>query len=142
MRRPTVRWIMEQRMRRSGVLGPLLAFVLVGIACSPAISNSTADEPEETVVTVNVPTLVGESQRSATNTLLNAGFLVEEKFAPGPSGQFEAGQVFGQQPKAGTKLEPGSIVTLFITEAEATVTVPAGDIPAGEGDPGGEPIEP
>lgn len=114
----------------------------MGIACSLAISNSTADEPEDTVLTVNVPTVVGESQRSATNRLLDAGFLVEEQFAPGPSGGFEAGQVFGQQPEIGTKLEPGSIVTIFITEGEATVSVQAGDSPSGERPPSGEPIEP
>lgn len=130
-------------VRRFAVLGPLLSFVLVGLACSSPISNSsTTDEPVAVADTFNVPIVVGELQRSATNTLLNAGFAVEEQFARDPSGEFEAGQVFDQQPKAGTELESGSIVTIFITEAEATVSMPAGDAPAGEGDPSGEPIEP
>lgn len=129
-------------MRRFGVVSALLAFVLVGISCSPAISNRTSDTPEELVVIVDMPTVIGQSQRAATNTLLNVGFVVEEQFAPGPSGESEAGQVFGQQPEAGTKLELGSIVTIFVTEGEAEASAPAGDSPVGEGDPSGEPIEP
>ena len=121
---------------------------LVGAGCSLAVFNDSADQPTTTAATFFTPTsivpgvvpdVVSDSQRSATNKVLDAGFVVAEEFAPDPNcGENEVGQVFAQQPTGGTELEPGSTVTVVIVEAPAVV--PVEDVR--HGDPVGEPIEP
>lgn len=71
--------------------------------------------------TVEVPNVVGETQREAITTLEQAGFdaVVDKQ----PSGETE-GRVFEQDPAAGEKVEEGDTVTLFVSSGPKPVAVP------------------
>ncbi len=80
-----------------------------GVTQTPSIPPSPSPEPS----TVEVPSVVGLSESSATNALEQAGLTVES------SSQFSAkraGTVLDQSPSGGT-LEPGSSVALRIAKA-------------------------
>lgn len=111
---------------RTGVFVILLAgllLLMVGLVVfiSNAVSNQTTTD-EDTVLTASVPTVVGETQRSAANRLTDEGFVVREEFAE--NDEFEPGIVFAQEPPAGSELEPGNEVTIFIVAALQTLQVP------------------
>ena len=71
---------------------------------------------------IQVPGVVGEEADRAREILENAGFrvFVDDQ----PNDEFEEGQVFRQDPEAGTRVEEGSTVTIFVSEGPATVEVP------------------
>jgi membrane peptidoglycan carboxypeptidase len=71
-----------------------------------------------------VPSVLGSDVAYATTSLVHQGFLVKtvKVYDPG----FQAGGVVGQQPTAGTEVEPGSTVTLSVATTErVAVTVPS-----------------
>ncbi|HYU60841.1 MAG TPA: PASTA domain-containing protein [Solirubrobacterales bacterium] len=69
-----------------------------------------------------VPDVAGQTERRATKALEGRGFVVEteEQF----STEVEAGLAIGTEPKAGSKLEGGSKVTLLVSKGANTVEVP------------------
>ena len=111
---------------RTGVFVIMLAgLLLLMIGLVFFIGRAITSTPETTVpeaVTVKVPRVIGESQRSATNTLLNAGFTVVPVFAD--NDEFAEDEVFQQEPGAETQLEPGAEVTIYIVAAADLVEVP------------------
>ncbi|MEL7156821.1 MAG: Stk1 family PASTA domain-containing Ser/Thr kinase [Actinomycetota bacterium] len=102
--------------------GLLLLMVGMVVLINNAISNQGDSDAAE-VVTNAVPTVVGESQRSAENRLGDAGFTFVAEFAE--NDEFEPGVVFEQDPAPGTELEPGSEVIIRIVAAAEQVTVPS-----------------
>ena len=71
---------------------------------------------------VSVPDVVNLSLTQATDTLINAGLTVgtvTQQDDPQP-----AGTVIGQDPLAGTQVNPGSLVNLTVSRGPGTATVP------------------
>lgn len=111
---------------RTGVFVIMLAgllLLMIGLVLFIARAiSSTPDTTESTVVTSAVPTVVGESQRSATNRLGDAGFTVKPVFAE--NDEYEQDVVFAQDPAPGSQAEPGSEVIISIVAAAETIPVP------------------
>jgi serine/threonine-protein kinase len=76
---------------------------------------------------VNVPSVVGDSQQTATQVLTTAGFQVNAKQGSGSS-QYANGQVFSQDPASGTAPK-GSTVVIFV-QTGATPTQSASTSPS------------
>jgi serine/threonine-protein kinase len=111
---------------RTGVFVIMLAgllLLMIGLVfmITKAITSGTDDTVPD-VVLVAVPRVEGESQRSATNKLLDAGFEVVPVFAE--NDEYAEGEVFAQDPEPGTELELGSAVTISIVAAAELVEVP------------------
>ncbi len=116
-----------ERQRRSGLffvgfavlLVVLLIMVVVLVqVLSPDGSDTGTPEP----ASVSVPSVFQLEEAVAVRTLESAGFpviTVREANAEIP-----AGRVFDQQPRAGTKLAPGSTITLTVSAGASAVPVP------------------
>lgn len=63
----------------------------------------------------NVPYVIGMTADQATETLVAAGFGVDEQESANPN--YPPGQVYGQDPGGGSKAKKGSVVTLMISAA-------------------------
>ncbi len=75
---------------------------------------------------ISVPSVVGDSQATATQELTQAGFQVSVTPGSGPS-QYANGQVFSQQPSNGTAAK-GSTVVIYVqngASATGSPTAPA-----------------
>jgi serine/threonine-protein kinase len=70
---------------------------------------------------VAVPDVTNQNESDATTALEDKGFVVETKQVVSDK---DPGTVLGQDPKAGTKAEKGSTVTLKVAKASDKVTVP------------------
>ncbi|BFV58092.1 Stk1 family PASTA domain-containing Ser/Thr kinase [Kitasatospora sp. CMC57] len=98
------------------------------ISQNPAAGKA---EPNSTVTLVvsqgqskvNVPGVVNQSEDAARQALEGAGFQVEVKNTP-TADQSKVGQVSAQDPKANSKVAPGSKVTLTVYKMQDKVTVP------------------
>ena len=71
---------------------------------------------------VNVPTVTGQNENSATSTLKGAGLNVEVKPKSVPAGDPNAGRVISQDPAGGQSVDTGSTVTITVGVAAATTT--------------------
>ncbi|MBV9022610.1 MAG: Stk1 family PASTA domain-containing Ser/Thr kinase [Streptomycetaceae bacterium] len=71
---------------------------------------------------VSVPSVVGEQQDTATQTLTSAGFQVNVKQDDGSSGQ-PAGQVLKQDPAGGGQAQKNATVTITVATAPSQVTI-------------------
>jgi beta-lactam-binding protein with PASTA domain len=71
--------------------------------------------------TVPVPTVVGKTRAAAAGLLSDARFVpvVKERY----SDTARVGQVVDQEPVAGTKLEQGSKVTIFVSQGPRPITL-------------------
>ncbi|HMI27385.1 MAG TPA: PASTA domain-containing protein, partial [Streptosporangiaceae bacterium] len=87
---------------------------------------------------VSVPSVVGDSQQTASQVLTTAGFQVSVQNGSGPA-QYANGTVFSQQPASGTATK-GSTVTIFVQNGQSpsapptdtgTPTVTPSDTPTG-----------
>ncbi|MCL4129939.1 UNVERIFIED_CONTAM: hypothetical protein GTU68_002681 [Idotea baltica] len=108
---------------RSGRGLPVVAMALVLIVLIAAIvalaqgfSRSTDGEP------VLVPTVIGESEASATAAIVDAGLVPIVRFEPNED--IEPGIVFAQDPAAQTELAEGDEVTILVSASAETVEVP------------------
>jgi serine/threonine-protein kinase len=72
---------------------------------------------------VEVPDVSGQSATSASNELGRLGFSVSQRFEA--SGSVNSGDVVYTEPGAGSRLEPGSTVTLVVSSGQATTTTAA-----------------
>ncbi len=72
---------------------------------------------------VAVPSVVGDSQATATSKLQGAGFQVNVVLQPSTSAN--AGKVIDSQPGGGTQADQGSTVTIVVGEAPPTTTTTA-----------------
>jgi len=87
---------------------------------------------------VSVPSVVGDSQQTASQVLTTAGFQVSVQQGSGPA-QYANGTVFSQQPASGPATK-GSTVTIFVQNGQSpsapptdtgTPTVTPSDTPTG-----------
>jgi eukaryotic-like serine/threonine-protein kinase len=91
-----------------------------GTVLSQSPSSGTALPGSTVTITISggavaVPPVVGDSQATATSILTNAGFVVVVSPGSG-SAQYQAGQVFAQQPSGGNAAK-GSKVTIYVQTA-------------------------
>ncbi|HWP32437.1 MAG TPA: Stk1 family PASTA domain-containing Ser/Thr kinase [Solirubrobacterales bacterium] len=96
---------------------------------SEPAGGETATRGTEVLLTVSsgpklatVPVLVGSQRSVAVQQIRGRGFVpsVEEETSSSP-----AGEVIRQAPHAGSQLPPGSTVTIVVSKAEETATVPS-----------------
>jgi serine/threonine-protein kinase len=103
-----------------------------------------ASEPPGSTVTITVsggavavPSVVGDSQQTATQILTAAGFAVTVTQGSGPS-QYANGTVFFQRPSASGTAAKGSTVTIYVQEgASPTASPTPSPNPSGSGGFGG-----
>lgn len=74
------------------------------------------------IQTIAVPDVVGDTEESANNALINAGFNVNIKREY--NNDYNSGVVFSMDPKAGSKITQGESVTIYVSRGEDTVVVP------------------
>lgn len=98
------------------------------ISQDPPGGQEVAPESTVTIVvssgesTVPVPEVAGRSESEATAILSDAGFNVER--ADEGSNDVPEGTVIRSQPGAGSEVEPGSTVTIFVSSGPDLVAVP------------------
>lgn len=80
-------------------------------------------EAAVSVVTVNVPPVVGTTESNATSSLSALKLIPNKTYDY--SDDIPAGEVISQNPEAGTTVEEGTTVTLVISQGKKSVTVPA-----------------
>ena len=103
-----------------------------------------ASEPPGSTVTITVsggavavPSVVGDSQQTATQILTAAGFAVSVQQGSGPS-QYANGTVFFQRPSASGTAAKGSTVVIYVQEgATPTASPTPSPNPSGSGGFGG-----
>ncbi len=115
-----------------------------GTVISQSPSSGTAKPGSTVTITVSggatsVPSVVGESQQTATSVLTGDGFQVNVVQGSGGA-QYAAGTVFNQVPGASTTLAKGSKVTIYVQTAATpspTPTPTPTPSPTGSGGGGG-----
>jgi beta-lactam-binding protein with PASTA domain/tRNA A-37 threonylcarbamoyl transferase component Bud32 len=89
-----------------------------GTVVSQSPSGGTAPPGSTVTITVSggavpVPSVIGDSQQTASQILTTAGFAVSAQPGSGPA-QYANGTVFSQQPAATSTAAKGSTVTIFV----------------------------
>lgn len=72
---------------------------------------------------LDLPDVAGMSSAEAKRTLTDAGLVVSVTEKTAPAGSTNA-EVLGTDPVAGTTVQPGDSVVLFVSKPQTTVTVP------------------
>ncbi|MCY3560015.1 MAG: Stk1 family PASTA domain-containing Ser/Thr kinase [bacterium] len=116
-----------ERQRRSGLFfvgfAVLLVVLLVLIVVLVQVLNpEDAETGPAGPATIDVPSVYQLEQAVAVRTLESAGFPVITVHEANV--EIPAGRVFDQQPRAGTKLAPGSTITLTVSAGAGAVPVP------------------
>jgi serine/threonine-protein kinase len=123
-----------------GILIGLLILAVLGGGTYLLASSLLAGSEEPTPAPVEVPSVIGETQEDAEQTLTDAGFDVAVELQVNET--VDPGYVFGQEPAAGQFLAKGETVTIFVAREPRLVEVPdvtgeeiedARDILTGEG---------
>ena len=73
---------------------------------------------------VTVPSVIGDSQATASQILTTAGFQVSVQHGSGPA-QYANGTVFSQQPAANGTAAKGSTVTIFVQNGASPSAPPS-----------------
>lgn len=73
---------------------------------------------------VSVPSVIGQLESAATNSIEVAGLLVEVHTRSVPSGDPNVGRVISADPAVGSQVNPGSTVKITVGVATATTTTP------------------
>ncbi len=116
------------KRRRRGVIALVVAGVLVLaglIALLVALNSGGGDvtPAEPTVVTVQVPDVVGQDQAAASTALTSAG-LVVGTVTPEASETVPAGQVLRTDPEADASVDEGTTVALVVSAGPDPIRVP------------------
>jgi beta-lactam-binding protein with PASTA domain/tRNA A-37 threonylcarbamoyl transferase component Bud32 len=114
-----------------------------GQVTSQSPNGGTAPPGSTVTITVSggavtVPSVVGESQQTATQVLTTAGFQVNVQQGSGPA-QYANGMVFNQVPAANGTAAKGSTVTIYVQTGQSPSAPPsssASGTPTGSGSPG------
>ncbi len=114
-----------------------------GQVTSQSPNGGTAPPGSTVTITVSggavtVPSVVGESQQTATQVLTTAGFQVSVQQGSGPA-QYANGMVFNQVPAATGTAAKGSTVTIYVQTGQSPSPPPsssASSTPTGSGAPG------
>ena len=89
---------------------------------TPSSTNSSSPTPVASASPISVPSYVGLTSDQAQNELSALGFTVNQIF--GYSQTVPAGDVISQSPDGSTPVQPGSTITLTVSQGSATVYVP------------------
>lgn len=106
--------------------GPIVAVVsivillLLGVG---AILYATAIRKEEPTGPIELPSVIGKSSAEARKELINLGFEVKVEQSVNES--VKAGDVYAQDPLAGTKLRKGNTVTINVSLGVGESKVPS-----------------
>jgi eukaryotic-like serine/threonine-protein kinase len=111
-----------------------------GTVVSQSPSGGTAPPGSTVTITVSggavpVPSVIGDSQQTASQILTQAGFAVSVQQGSGPA-QYANGTVFSQQPGASSTEAKGSTVTIYVqngASASPTATPPTTPTPTPSG---------
>jgi beta-lactam-binding protein with PASTA domain/tRNA A-37 threonylcarbamoyl transferase component Bud32 len=100
-----------------------------GQVISQSPSGGTAKPGATITITVSggavgVPTVVGDSQATATQVLTTAGFQVSVQNGSGPA-QYANGTVFSQSPPANSTATKGATVTIFVQNGQSASAPPS-----------------
>jgi eukaryotic-like serine/threonine-protein kinase len=100
-----------------------------GQVVSQSPSGGTAPPGSTVTITVSggavtVPSVIGDSQQTASQVLTTAGFTVTVQPGSGPS-QYANGTVFSQQPTANSAAPKGSAVTIFVQNGASPSASPS-----------------
>ena len=101
------------------VIGILVAIALIAVVWW-LITSNRAQEPEQVAIPQNI---IGMSSIEAQRTLEGLGLNVEQGQTIA-SDTVEKGKVAATDPKPGTKVDPGSTVTIQLSSGAAEITVP------------------
>lgn len=116
----------EDKPRRTGLWVTLIVATLLLIAGVGGIfwwMNSTPKEPE--VVMVTMPSVIGQTQEQATNTLEGQGFAVTVEQVRGEDDS-SVGQVVDQDPPGNKQVPEKSDVTITVNIGPEKATIPSG----------------
>jgi len=96
--------------------------VVAGLWASGAFDSHPTPTPSATVTNVDVPDVAGQDEDSAKKTIEDAGL----KFAKDEvaNDTVSAGLAVSSDPSKGTKVDPGTTVTVHFSTGSATVKVP------------------
>jgi serine/threonine-protein kinase len=99
-----------------------------GTVVSQSPSGGTAAPGSTVTITVSggavpVPSVVGDSQQTASQVLTTAGFAVSVQQGSGPA-QYANGTVFSQQPSSSGTAPKGSTVTIFVQNGASPSPTP------------------
>lgn len=97
------------------MVGVIAALAIVGLAAFALMGGFASGDP--------VPNVTGKTVEEATAILKEAGFelgTTDQKY----DDKVPAGQIVGQDPKAGDKREKGSKVNVTVSQGVAQITVP------------------
>ncbi|MCQ4882017.1 PASTA domain-containing protein, partial [Alistipes onderdonkii] len=97
------------------VVGVIAALAIVGLAAFALMGGFASGAP--------LPNVTGKTVEEATAILKEAGFelgTTDQKY----DDKVPAGQIVGQDPKAGDKREKGSKVNVTVSQGVAQITVP------------------
>ncbi len=99
-----------------------------GTVVSQSPSGGTATPGTTVTITVSggavpVPSVVGDSQQTASQVLSTAGFAVSVQQGSGPA-QYANGTVFSQQPASSGTAAKGSTVTIFVQNGASPSPTP------------------
>ena len=114
-----------------------------GQVTSQSPNGGTASPGSTVTITVSggavtVPSVVGESQQTATQVLTTAGFQISVQQGSGPA-QYANGMVFNQVPAANGTAAKGSTVTIYVQTGQSPSAPPSSSAtatPTGSGAPG------
>jgi eukaryotic-like serine/threonine-protein kinase len=114
-----------------------------GQVTSQSPNGGTAPPGSTVTITVSggavtVPSVVGESQQTATQVLTTAGFQISVQQGSGPA-QYANGTVFNQVPAATGTAAKGSTVTIYVQTGQSPSPPPSSSAsvsPTGSGSPG------
>lgn len=90
---------------------------------SPSASPSPSPSPSPTIVKVPVPALEGLAEEDAQNLLRQANLTPKVEQVTGARDQ--VGKVERTDPPAGTEVDEGSVVTLYVFKAPDSISVPS-----------------
>jgi len=106
----------------TAVVKKIQVFDANGKSVSSALVTSASATDYNNIVLITVPSVVGNSESAANNTIVEAGFVVAGENTQS-SIKVPAGDVISQAPAAGIKLPAGSAVDLVISSGPAVPNV-------------------
>ena len=114
-----------------------------GTVISQSPSQGTAAPGSTVTLTYSggassVPSVIGDSQQTASQILTTAGFAVSVQQGSGPS-QYTNGTVFAQQPNAGSTAAKNATVTIFVQNGAPSPTPTGSPTPTVTGTGGPSP---
>ena len=114
----------EEKKSNKGVIALAIVAGLILIAMGVAIWTILNPPEPPSTATVQIPTVVGQTELAATNILTDARLVPNVTYEA--RSDVDEGVVLSSDPVAGTMVEPGSRVALVVSSGPDEKTVPDG----------------